>query len=105
MKRSERIIGFAEAIWEWYGRHKRTLPWRDLLITDDNERAYQVLVSEVMLQQTQVSRVQKVFKEFIDRFSSMEELSLHPIVMCSSHGGAWATTAELCDCAMPSGRL
>ncbi len=65
MKRFERMIGFTEAIWEWYARHKRWLPWRDLTMADENERAYQVLVSEVMLQQTQVSRVQTVFKVFI----------------------------------------
>lgn len=75
MKRAERITGFVEAMWEWYGRHKRTLPWRDLTIFDENERAYFVLVSEIMLQQTQVSRVQNVFKVFSERFSSLKELS------------------------------
>lgn len=75
MKRSDRIIGLVDVLWEWYGRHKRSLPWRDLKIANENERAYQVLVSEVMLQQTQVSRVQKVFKYFIAKFSSMEKLS------------------------------
>ncbi len=75
MKRSERITGFTEAIWEWYARHKRSLPWRDLPIPDDNERAYRILVSEVMLQQTQVSRVQTVFKLFLEKFGSMEELA------------------------------
>ena len=40
-----------EAILRWYGEHKRPLPWRD---TRD---PYAILVSEVMLQQTQVERV------------------------------------------------
>lgn len=75
MNRSERITAFTSAIWEWYGVHKRSLPWRDMSIEDADERAYRVLVSEVMLQQTQVSRVQIVFKDFLDRFPLMEDLA------------------------------
>ncbi len=44
-------------------------------IPDDTERAYRVMVSEVMLQQTQVSRVIIVFKNFIDRFGSIKNLA------------------------------
>lgn len=44
-------------------------------INDDTERAYRVLVSEVMLQQTQVSRVIIVFKDFLSKFSSLESLA------------------------------
>jgi len=75
MKDSDRTSQFCNAIWEWYGRHKRTLPWRDMDISDDSERAYRVLASEVMLQQTQVSRVTIVFKDFLSRFSSLESLA------------------------------
>ena len=45
MKNKQRIEGFVEAIWEWYGTHKRQLPWRDMQIHDDTERAYRVLAS------------------------------------------------------------
>lgn len=76
MNRAERIAGFTDAIWEWYAVHKRILPWRDMPIDDADERAYRVLVSEVMLQQTQVSRVQIVFKDFLDRFPRMQDLAL-----------------------------
>jgi A/G-specific adenine glycosylase len=75
MKQSERIMGFCEAIWEWYGTHKRSLPWRDMDISDSNERAYRVLVSEVMLQQTQVSRVIIVFRNFLEQFPSLKDLA------------------------------
>lgn len=75
MTEEQRIAGFTEAIWEWYSTHKRTLPWRDMPIDDPTERAYRVLVSEIMLQQTQVSRVIIVFKNFIDRFGSIENLA------------------------------
>ncbi len=66
---------FVEELWSWYARHKRQLPWRDLAIKDDTERAYRILVSEVMLQQTQVSRVQIVYKQFLERFPSIKNLA------------------------------
>jgi A/G-specific adenine glycosylase len=75
MKSEERISGFTEAIWEWYGTHKRELPWRDMKIENDTERAYRVLISEVMLQQTQVSRVKIVFKDFLGKFPSLQDLA------------------------------
>lgn len=67
--------GFAKEIWAWYSRHKRSLPWRDLLIKDDTQRAYRVLVSEIMLQQTQVPRVIVVFRQFLDRFPALQDLA------------------------------
>ncbi len=67
--------GFAKEIWAWYSRHKRSLPWRDLLIKDDTQRAYRVLVSEIMLQQTQVPRVIIVFRQFLDRFPTLQDLA------------------------------
>jgi A/G-specific adenine glycosylase len=75
MKTEERITAFVDEIWSWYGRHKRTLPWRDLAIKDDTERAYQVLVSEMMLQQTQVPRVIVIFKRFLDQFPTIKDLA------------------------------
>ncbi len=59
----------------WYAVHKRTLPWRDLRVVDEHERAYQVLVSEVMLQQTQVERVKVSFKNFIHKFPLLKDLA------------------------------
>ena len=50
------------AVLDWYRDQRRTLPWRDI---DD---PYLVLVSEIMLQQTQVSRVVPIFHAFIARF-------------------------------------
>lgn len=75
MKNEERIAGFVEEIWAWYARHKRTLPWRDLAIRDDTQRAYMVLVSEMMLQQTQVPRVIIIFKRFLDQFPGIADLA------------------------------
>ncbi|OIO55813.1 hypothetical protein AUJ46_00115 [Candidatus Peregrinibacteria bacterium CG1_02_54_53] len=75
MKQKERIHAFVEAIWHWYGQHKRSLPWRDLAINDDTERAYRILVSEVMLQQTQVERVIVIYERFLKRFPRLRDLA------------------------------
>ncbi len=75
MKQNERILAFVEAIWQWYARHKRSLPWRDLAIDDDTERAYRILVSEVMLQQTQVERVVIIYKRFLKQFPRLHDLA------------------------------
>ncbi|MEX2046544.1 MAG: A/G-specific adenine glycosylase [Chloroflexota bacterium] len=53
----------------WYGRSGRDLPWRR---TRD---PYAVLVSEVMLQQTQVSRVLPAYTAFLGRFPTLAALS------------------------------
>lgn len=75
MRQNDRYPAFAERLWAWFGRHKRTLPWRDLKVQDPNHRAYLILVSEVMLQQTQVSRVIVIFKQFTERFQTINKLA------------------------------
>lgn len=62
-----------EALLSWYQDRKRDLPWRD---ADD---PYVVLVSEVMLQQTQVSRVVPYFRRFLDRFPTVDALAAAPL--------------------------
>lgn len=66
---------FAQEIWDWFERHKRTLPWRDIVEKNLDHKAYLILVSEVMLQQTQVSRVIILYKKFIQLFPHLEDLS------------------------------
>jgi A/G-specific adenine glycosylase len=53
----------------WYGRSARSLPWRR---TRD---PYAILVSEVMLQQTQVSRVLPAYTAFLRRFPTLAALA------------------------------
>jgi A/G-specific adenine glycosylase len=55
----------------WFDRNSRALPWRNLTRRD----AYHALVSEAMLQQTQVSRVLESFDKFIARFPTIEALA------------------------------
>jgi A/G-specific adenine glycosylase len=63
---------FRRQLLTWYGRHGRTLPWRE---TRD---PYHILVSEVMLQQTQVERVLPKYEEWLGRYPSLEALAGAP---------------------------
>ena len=55
----------------WFTRHRRGLPWRAPFPRDP----YPTLVSEVMLQQTQVERVVPLFARFIERFPTVAALA------------------------------
>ena len=57
------------ALLAWYAEHGRDLPWRG---THD---PYAILVSEVMLQQTQVARVVPRYLEWIERWPTAEALA------------------------------
>ena len=67
-----RRAAFRRKLARWFLRHGRDLPWRR---TRD---PYRILVSEVMLQQTQVSRVTAYYDRFLDRFPSLEALARAP---------------------------
>ncbi|MCC7126068.1 MAG: A/G-specific adenine glycosylase [Acidobacteria bacterium] len=56
----------------WYRAHGRDLPWRN---TDD---PYHILVSEIMLQQTQVDRVLPKYAEWLGKYPSFEILADAP---------------------------
>ena len=58
-----------EALLAWYGENARDLPWRH---THD---PYAILVSEVMLQQTQVTRVVPRYLEWLERWPTVEALA------------------------------
>lgn len=84
VKKTNPVVGikakraFVARVWHYYKKHGRhTLPWR--LTTDP----YRILVSEVMLQQTQVSRVLPKYEAFIERFPtvvSLSQASLHDVL-------------------------
>jgi A/G-specific adenine glycosylase len=60
----------------WFWNNARQLPWRTP--PGQPRDAYAALVSEVMLQQTQVSRVVEKFGPFLDRFDSVQALAAAP---------------------------
>src|SRR5690242_19635570 len=69
---------------KWYADEQRDLPWRS---THD---PYAILVSEIMLQQTQVDRVLPKYKQFLTMFPTLAEL-------------ATASTAEVISAWAPLG--
>ena len=60
---------FQQRLSQWYRRYGRDLPWRRT--TDP----YAILVSEVMLQQTQVERVLEFYRRFLARFPTVVALA------------------------------
>ena len=60
-------------ILKWYDNNKRTLPWRKK--TSTKNREYFTLVSEFMLQQTQVKTVIPYFENFIKNFPDLKSLA------------------------------
>src|SRR5262245_16691631 len=60
---------FRRRLLTWYRVNGRDLPWRR---TDD---PYHILVSEIMLQQTQVDRVLPKYHEWLDKYPSLEALA------------------------------
>jgi A/G-specific adenine glycosylase len=70
----------ADALLEWYAREARDLPWRR---TRD---PYAILVSEVMLQQTQVARVVPRYEAWLERWPTASALAAAPVADVL---GAW----------------
>lgn len=65
----EEIVSFREFIWNFYSTNKRYFAWRN------TENPYHVVVSELMLQQTQTHRVEPKFEAFICEFPDFEALA------------------------------
>ena len=74
---------FRRQLLAWYRAHGRDLPWRK---TDD---PYHILVSEMMLQQTQVDRVLPKYREWLEKYPSLEALA------CASESDVSATWRPL----------
>lgn len=73
---------FQERVWAHYRQHGRDLPWRPpslKLRKDKSLDPYSVLVSEVMLQQTQVKRVIPKYLEFLELFPTIKALAKAPL--------------------------
>src|SRR5437667_12602436 len=66
----EHITQVHDTLLAWYAAEQRPLPWR---ITHD---PYAILVSEVMLQQTQVDRVLPKYEQFLAVFPTLADLAV-----------------------------
>ena len=67
------VRAFQKLVYAYYREHGRELPWRE---TDD---PYHILVSEIMLQQTQVERVIGKYDAFITAFPDFRSLAQAPL--------------------------
>ena len=67
------IRSFRRKVYDHYRKQGRDLPWRK---TDD---PYHILVSEIMLQQTQVERVTGKYREFLRAFPNLASLARAPL--------------------------
>lgn len=66
------IKAFRTTIWHYYERNRRSFSWREEITP------YRVVISEIMLQQTQTDRVAKKFNDFIIQFPTFESLANAP---------------------------
>lgn len=69
---SAEIEAFQRKILDYYAAHGRVLPWRT------RATPYRVLVSELMLQQTQVERVIDKYRQFLDAYPDFHALANAP---------------------------
>ncbi len=66
---SQSVAHVRAFIWQYYRQHKRSLSWRTRI------SPYRVFISEVMLQQTQVSRIKEAFPAFLKQFPTFPSLA------------------------------
>lgn len=68
-----RIKKFQKLMWDFYRKEGRNMPWRH------NDNLYHVMVSEIMLQQTQVKRVFHFYETFLTKFPTIANLANAPL--------------------------
>ena len=75
-----------KALLGWFRRHRRDLPWRR------EPSPYAVWVSEIMLQQTQVSRVLAYYRRWMERFGDLRSVARASEDEVLKLWEGWATT-------------
>jgi A/G-specific adenine glycosylase len=64
---------FKKIVWDHYKRYGRKFSFRN------TQEPYHILISEVMLQQTQAERVEKKFDKFIEEIPDFKSLAAAPV--------------------------
>jgi A/G-specific adenine glycosylase len=67
---AQQVTRFRRGLLRWFRRHGRDLPWRR---TRD---PYHIVVSEFMLQQTQVIRVEQYYQRFLTQYPTIRDLAV-----------------------------
>lgn len=78
MLTKQEVASFQDAVWSYYQHNGRDMPWRQPG-ADGSFDPYKIMVSEIMLQQTQVVRVIPKFEAFVQEFPGVEELAAAPL--------------------------
>lgn len=73
-----RVSEFRRRLLSWYATSRRQLPWRVPRGSNGTPDPYHVLISEAMLQQTQVATVVPYFTRFLQRFPTIKSLAEAP---------------------------
>ncbi len=63
------VTDFKSFIWDFYHANGRQFPWRN------NKNPYEVVISEIMLQQTQTYRVEPKYREFLAALPTLQDLA------------------------------
>lgn len=66
-------LKFKKTIWDYHASHRRDFPWRN------TKNPYFIVVSEIMLQQTQTHRVLPKYKAWLKEFPTFETLAKAPL--------------------------
>jgi A/G-specific adenine glycosylase len=95
---------FTTHVFDWYDRHQRALPWRQIRHKGegDLQNPYFVWLSEVMLQQTVVATVIPYFLKFIAKWPNIHDLAAAPneeIMTAWAGLGYYARARNLHKCA------
>lgn len=96
------VVSFSQDLLAWYDHNARVLPWRLPPGSDGFPPAYQVWLSEIMLQQTTVIAVQPYFLKFLARWPVVTDLAAAPLdeVLANWAGlGYYARARNLHRCA------
>lgn len=72
------ITTFQEIVWDYYHQHGRDLPWRHAGVNGLFD-PYKIMVSEIMLQQTQAARVLPKYESFLAEFPTTQSLAAAPL--------------------------
>jgi A/G-specific adenine glycosylase len=70
---------FSQALLNWYQPELRQMPWRE------SQDPYQIWISEIMLQQTQVNTVKPYFRRFVASFPNVAKLAQAPLDQVLKH--------------------
>jgi len=90
----------ADSLLEWYDRERRDLPWR--MAPGKKADPYKVWMSEIMLQQTTVATVKSYYKNFLEKWPTVQDLAgaeLDEVLHAWQGLGYYARARNLHKCA------